>query len=149
MLRPYLIWFFTLFATISVIPNALAGDRFESIQISIFPPNGGSAYKQLKPDGVVIGQHLSGDAAPRVFESRASLPAADLRQINQLISNLALQAQSKQSMHPNVIPARKRLVIVIKGISPIEEETEWDKPFESDTIQKLWDLIAKSRAGAW
>ncbi len=149
MSRFYAALAFLLMATLSAMPEARALDNFVSIQISIFPPHGGAAYKQLLPDGVVIGQHLSGDVAPRVFESRATLPSSELREINQLISQLRLQESSKVIVNQRVGATYKRALIVIKGASPLEFKAEWDKPFKSVKVQKLWALIAKSPAGAW
>lgn len=97
----------------------------------------------------MVGQHLSGDAAPRVFESRASISSSDLRQIKQLVTRLVLQKQPKQVEAQTALTARKKLVVVIRGKPQIEDETQWDKPFKLNTTQKLWELIAKSRAGAW
>lgn len=121
MFSRYLLCTFVLLVTLSVIPHAQAADSFDSIQISVFPPDGGSAYKQLTPDGVVVGQYLSGDVAPRVFESRASISSSDLRQIKQLVTRLVLQKQPKQVEAQTALTARKKLVVVIRGKPQIEE----------------------------
>lgn len=146
MFSRYLLCTFTLLVTLSVISHARAADPFDSIQISVFPPDGGSAYKQLTPDGVVVGQHLSGDAAPRVFESRAALPAADLRQIKQLFSRVL---QQKKAINQQRHAGYKRLVLVRRGAEVIEFEAAFDEPFNSPAVQKIWSLIVKSPAGAW
>lgn len=49
MFSRYLLCTFTLLVTISVIPHARAADSFDSIQISIFPPDGALLINNSHP----------------------------------------------------------------------------------------------------
>lgn len=124
---------------------------FTEIRICLYPQGWGYAYKTVRPDGVIVGGHLSGGPeAPQLFENKSRLTPEDLAFLRQLAAKLSRKTQKPLPPPPDQhVKGHAEVMVAFADGHAISVIADWGKPFKPKTFQRIWDVVKPYAVGAW
>jgi hypothetical protein len=132
-----------------------SGSEFEAIRIESHPKGLGYALKILEMDGKIIGMHFSGDQPPFIHRSEDKLSCEDMLKIKILVKQIKQKEPIQTEDYANKFYVENETESYIMVRIRYKDETEivvyaeGDKQFSSHWMQEIWQIISKSKAGAW
>lgn len=123
-------------------------NEFKEIHIESHPEGLGYALKRLDIDGKVFGMHLSGSKPPFVHQSEDKLSHEDMAKIKILINRAKTE---KYFSIDNRTKSYLMVHIIFKDGTEIVDFATKERKFKfgSNSIQEIWNIISKNRAGGW